>query len=244
MKGNFRLLKFIFLFLVIFYTGDELQSQTKDPDEILTKVKEAFKIVKDYEVDIHIKVDVNFLKVPESDAKLYFKQPDKIHIESEKFVLLPKQGLNFSPLVLLNEKYTALYDREDTIRGVKTCVVKVIPIGNSSDVILSTLWIDQTRDLIIKIESSRKPVGTFSIDFTYEKYNDQYEMPSTMIFTFTVDRMRIPRGMNGQLDMEDETDSEKSGSREGKVYISYSNYKVNQDLSDELFENTEMDGKK
>ena len=244
MKGNFRLLKFIFLFLVIFYTGDELQSQTKDPDEILTKVKEAFKIVKDYEVDIHIKVDVNFLKVPESDAKLYFKQPDKIHIESEKFVLLPKQGLNFSPLVLLNEKYTALYDREDTIRGVKTCVVKVIPIGNSSDVILSTLWIDQTRDLIIKIESSRKPVGTFSIDFTYEKYNDQYEMPSTMIFTFTVDRMRIPRGMNGQLDMEGETDSEKSGSREGKVYISYSNYKVNQDLSDELFENTEMDGKK
>ncbi|MCZ6703414.1 MAG: hypothetical protein O6940_10285 [Ignavibacteria bacterium] len=244
MKGNFRLLKFIFLFLVIFYTGDELQSQTKDPDEILTKVKEAFKIVKDYEVDIHIKVDVNFLKVPESDAKLYFKQPDKIHIESEKFVLLPKQGLNFSPLVLLNEKYTALYDREDTIRGVKTCVVKVIPIGNSSDVILSTLWIDQTRDLIIKIESSRKPVGTFSIDFTYEKYHDQYEMPSTMIFTFTVDRMRIPRGMNGQLDMEDETDSEKSGSREGKVYISYSNYKVNQDLSDELFENTEMDGKK
>lgn len=244
MKGNFRVLIYIFLFSIVFYAGDQLQSQTKDPDEILIKVKEAFKIVNDYEVDIHIKVDVNFLKVPESDAKLYFKQPDKIHLESEKFALLPKQGLNFSPLALLNEKYTALYEGEDTIRGVQTCVVKVIPIGNTSDVILSTLWIDQSRDLIIKIESSRKPTGTFSIDFTYEKCNDEYEMPSTMIFTFTVDRMRIPRGMNGQLDVEDGTDSEKSGPIEGKVYITYSNYKVNQNLPDELFENTEMDGKK
>jgi len=74
----------------------KLLSQTKDPDLILTRVKEAFTVIEDYEVDVHIKIDVEFLKVPEGDAKLYFKQPDKIHVESEKFALLPKL-VNDSP---------------------------------------------------------------------------------------------------------------------------------------------------
>jgi len=230
-----RSLKFIFLFLMIFFSVSEFSPQSKDPDEILDRVKAAFKKIEDYEVDIRVKIDVNFLKVPDSEAKLYFKQPNKIHVESEKFALLPRQGLNFSPVGLMSGKYTALYEREDTIGNILTSVIKIIPIGNESDIILSTFWIDQSRDLIMKVESSRKPMGTFSIDFTYEKYDDHYELPSQMEFTFTVDRMMFPRGMDGQSD-DDEDSDKKINSKTGKVYITYTNYKVNQGLPDELFE--------
>ena len=226
----------ILLLLIILLSVNELFSQSKDPDVILERVKEAFSDIEDYEVDVHIKIDVEFLKVPEGNAKLYFKQPDKIHVESEKFALLPKQGLDFSPVALLDEKYTAIFEGDTAINNIQTSVVKIIPIGSSSDVILSTLWIDQARNLIMKIESSRKPTGTYTIEFTYEKYQDKYELPSTMHFSFTVDRMRFPKGMAGQMESENGKASEKTGPVIGNVYLNYSNYNVNQNLPDELFD--------
>ncbi len=234
-------LKFVFLFLMFFITVNEFSPQSTDPDEILEGVKEAFTKIEDYEVDIRVIIDVDFLKVPDSEAKLYFKQPNKIHVESEKFALLPRQGLDFSPLGLLSGKYTALYEREDTIRNIPTSVVKIIPLGNDGDIILSTFWVDQSRNLIIRVESTKKPTGTFTIDFTYEKYDDYYELPSKMEFTFTVDKMMFPRGMDGQAD--DEDSNYKSDSKTGKVYITYTNYEVNQGLPDELFETENHESK-
>jgi len=236
-----RKLKFIFLFLMIIFSVSEFSPQSTDPDEILDGVKEAFKKIEDYEVDIRVKIDVDFLKVPDSEARLYFKQPNKIHVESEKFALLPRQGLDFSPLGLISGKYTALYEQEDTIRNIPTSVVKIIPLGNDGDIILSTFWVDQTRNLIIRVESTKKPTGTFTIDFTYEKYDDHYELPSKMEFTFTFDRMMFPRGMDGQSDDDDSND--KSDNTTGKVYITYANYKVNQGLPDELFETENNESK-
>jgi len=237
-----RNLKFVSLFLMIIFSASQFFPQSKNPDEILDGVKEAFKKIEDYEVDISVKIDVDFLKVPDSEAKLYFKQPNKIHVESEKFALLPRQGLDFSPLGLLSGKYTALYEREDTIRNVPTSVVKIIPLGNDGDIVLSTFWVDQTRNLIIKVESTNKPTGTFTINFTYEKCGDHYELPSKMEFTFSVDRMMFPRGMDGQLDNDDDS-NKKSNSTTGKVYITYTNYKVNQGLPDELFETESNESK-
>jgi len=232
------------LLLIILLSGKNINSQSKDPYEILNRVKEAFKIVEDYEVDVHIKIDVEFLKVPEANAKLYFKQPDKIHVESEKFALLPKQGLDFSPVALLDDKYTAIYEGDTTVRNITTSIVKIIPIGSNSDVILSTLWIDQTRDLILKIESTRKPTGTYTIEFTYNKYLDKYDLPSSMHFSFTVDRMKLPKGMGGRLEPDNGTDSEKSGPITGNVYLNYTNYVINQNLPDSLFDGSDKKGLK
>ncbi len=90
--------KIIVIFLAINFL---IIPQKKDPDQILQKVVANFEKIKDYEVDVNIKVDVEFLKVPESNAKIFFKQPDKIALKSEGFAMLPKNGFNFSPASLL-----------------------------------------------------------------------------------------------------------------------------------------------
>lgn len=231
--------KFILFLLILFCVTSNLKSQSKDPDLILERVKEAFNKIEDYEVDIHLKIDVEFLKMPESDAKLFFKYPDKLHVESEKFALLPRRGLNFSPSNLISEKYTAIYEREDTIRNITVSVVKVIPIGNDNNVILSTFWIDQSRDLILKVESSRKPYGTFTIELTYDLYDDQYELPSYLEFTFTVDPSMLKRQRDMDMNQDKPEQKEKGETKTGKVFISYSNYKVNTGLPDELFEDNQ-----
>ncbi len=225
--------KFLFFILLYSITGF---SQSKDPDEILDSVIIAFEEIEDYVVDVNIKVDVAFLKVPEANAKIYFKQPDKVHMESEGFALLPKQGMNFSPLGFLKTDYTALYDKEVELNGTGISVIKIIPLDESSDVILSTFWIDQSKNRIMKVESSRKPSGTFSIDLTYPEDKPDFLLPASMVFTFAIEEMHFPTGITGDSDSENNNENEKEDKdKTGKVYIYYSNYKINQGLSDDLF---------
>jgi len=225
--------KILFLILLFSVTGF---SQSKDPDEILDNIIKAFEEIKDYIVDVNIKVDVAFLKVPEANARIYFKQPDKVHMESEGFALLPKQGMNFSPLGFLKTDYTALYDKEVELNGTNVSVLKVIPLDERSDVILSTFWIDQLNNRIIKVESSRRPGGTFSIDLTYPRDKPDFLLPATMVFTFAIEDIRFPTGITDDSNSESNSEIEKEDKdKSGKVYINYSNYKINQGLSDDLF---------
>jgi outer membrane lipoprotein-sorting protein len=225
------------LVLIFILLSVSPNAQTKDPDEILQKVKDEFKKVEDYIVNVRIKVDVSFLKIPEREAKIYFKQPDKIHIESEGFAMLPKQGLNFSPLGLLESKYTAFYEKNDVIKDIPVVVIKVIPLESNSDIILSTFWIDTARNLILKIESSRRPTGLFTIELDYKQIEKEYVLPSSMIFTFTVDPSLMPRGFSNE--MEDDAKKENGDDKKfktGKVFINYYNYKVNTGIKDDFFE--------
>jgi hypothetical protein len=126
-----------------------------------------------------------------------------------------------------------LFDREEVLNGVNTTVIKVIPLGSESEVILSTLWIDVSRNLIMKIDSSTKPDGSVIIEFQYLKTSEGFYLPSTMIFSFDVDKVRFPTGVTGEINSEEKDDNMKPNT--GKVIISYSNYRVNQGLSDEMF---------
>ncbi|MFZ1517414.1 MAG: hypothetical protein WAU11_01490 [Ignavibacteriaceae bacterium] len=224
----------IILILVLVKIG---LAQSKDPNEIINNVITNFNKVSDYQVDVNIKVDVEFIKVPETKAKIYFKQPDKVHLESEGFAMLPKNGMEFSPSSLLNKDFTAIYEQDVNLNGLKTSIVKVIPLGDHGDVILSTLWIDQKNNLIQKVESTTKTNGTFSIDFTYGA-NINYPLPSKIVFSFNVDKMNIPATISGETNTE-KSDKKKKNSdsrTKGQVIVNYSNYIVNKGVPDSIFE--------
>ena len=209
-------------------------AQSNDPDLILKNVKQEFSTVKDYVADIKIKVDVKVLKVPETRAKIYFKQPDKIHIESEGFAMIPRKGLDFSPSSLLKDKYSAFYQKEDFVDGIKTAVVKVIPLEDNSNIILSTLWIDQAKNVIRKIESTTKTNGTFTIILSYNSYN-KFPLPDSMTFQFDMSRVDlVPNEFNDRI--EKKNNKKTLAGLVGKVYIIYSNYIVNKGISDSIFE--------
>ncbi len=224
----------ICLFLLLAQLGF---SQSKDPDAIINSVITNFNIVKDYQVDVNIKIDVEFLKVPETKAKIYFKQPDKTHLEAEGFAMLPKNGMEFSPSSLLKKDYTAIYEQDVDLNGVQTSIVKVIPTGDKGDVILSTLWVDQKKQLIRKVESTTKTNGTFTIDFSYDD-KIKYPLPTKIIFSFNLDKMNIPATISGETNTENTNKKDKhSDSRtKGKVIVNYSNYQVNKGIPDSIFE--------
>jgi len=212
-------------------------SQSKDPNDIINGVTTNFNKVNDYQVDVNIKVDVEFIKVPETKAKIYFKQPDKVHLEAEGFAMLPKNGMEFSPSSLLKKDHTAIYEQDVDLNGFKTSIVKVIPLGDNGEVILSTLWIDQQKQVIRKVESTTKTNGTFSINFTYDD-KIKYPLPAKIVFSFNMDKMNIPATISGETNSEksDKKNKNSDSRTKGKVIVNYSNYQVNKGIADSIFE--------
>lgn len=207
----------------------------KDPDQIVKNLQKKFMEVKDYEADVKVKVDVDLLKVPESNSRIYFKQPDKVKIKSQSFSLIPKDGVNFLPKLFAKKEYTYIYVREENLNGVKTSVIKLIPLNESGDVLLSTLWVDEAKSVIRKAEVSTKLNGTFNIDLNYN-YFDSYYMISSMKFSFDLSNIDVPKNIGG--DQQNNTAPRSRGKKptKGNVYITYTNYKVNKGISDSVFE--------
>lgn len=219
---------------LLFFLIVGINAQTTNPDEIVNFVITKFNQVKDYEVDIDIKVDVEFLKVPDSKAKLYFKHPDKVKLKSEGFALLPKDGIDFSPSSIIKGNYTAIFERTEILDGIKTSVIKIVPLNQTTNIILSTIWIDNNNHVIRKVESTTKIQGTYTIELFYDdKFN--YPLPKQMIFSFNLDKMNLPETFTN-MSPKSKNKKFKDGPVIGKVYVNYSNYKVNINLSDKIFE--------
>lgn len=223
------------IILFILFVIIEIFPQQKLADELINSVITNYKKVKDYEVDVEIKVDVDFLKVPDAKAKIYFKQPDKIRLKSEGFALLPKEGLDFSPAALVKKDYTAIYEQDVILNGKKVSMVKVIPIGEQSNIILSTLWIDPIDKVIRKVESTTKTNGTFTIELSYDE-SFKYPLPEKMVFSFNIDKLNLPKAFSTDGNPPSKKKRLPDAPTKGNVFVKYSNYKVNIGIPDSVFE--------
>lgn len=223
-------MKKLFIFLITISIS--LSAQSKDPQKILEKLKNQFNTIKDYTVDAKIKVDIDFIKVPDMAAKIYFKQPDKMKMDSEAFAMLPKQAFNFSPNKLLSFEHTAVYSGNEKINGKNVDVIRVIPKSDSAEIILSTLWIDNENGYLRKVESTSRQGGTFKIELAYNN-NLKYPLPKSIKLLFDMPKMNFPR--QPSQNSENKNDKQPDKPRQGAVVIEYSGYKVNQGLSDNIF---------
>jgi len=228
--------KYLFFFFLIISVN--LIAQQRDANKLLNSIKQKFEKVKDYQADISIKVDISFLKVPESKATVYFKQPDKVKIDSKGFAMLPKQSVNFSPADLLNGDFNAFYVKSETVDNHELEVIKIIPNNDSLDIILSTLWIDEALSLIRKVETTGKRTGTTTIDLEYE--NPAYSLPSKVKFSFNLGNINMPEQLQQKQDSDEQQHQRRRGqSLSGTVILSYSNYKINKGIPDSFFEKRE-----
>ena len=232
------IIMFLFCSIVLF-------GQQKDPGKLLQNVIQKFDKVNDYQADLSLKVDISFVKIPDMKATRYFKQPDKVHIDSKGFALLPKQSVNFSPTTLLKGDYTALFVKTEMLDGHETDVIKIIPDNDSSDVILSTLWIDEGQNVIRKVVTNGKQSGTTTITLSYD--NTKYSLPSKIIFSFNMGNVDMPDQMQQQIPQQNQAKGNPRhnmfNSLSGNVTITYSNYKINKGIPDSIFEEKDNSGK-
>ena len=225
---------FILLFVSVSF---QAASFSQDATTLVNKVKAKLDKVNDYVAEGSMKTDVIFIKAPVGRVKVYYKKPNHFKLKRDGGIsILPKGGVtvNMSTLVAGND-FVALASGDAVVNGTKVKVVKLLPTTDNSDVVLSTLYIDETNLLILKASTTTKENGSFEIEMTYGKYM-AYSLPDKVIFSFNTKDYKMPKGVALEFDDEQKvTEAEKIKRKKGRVQINYSNYTINKGVDDSLF---------
>ena len=208
----------------------------QDVNAVLEKVRSKLSLVKDYQASGIMKLNVSFLKVPDSKVSVLYKKPDKFRIKQEKGIsLVPKGGISINlNSMLSNGKYTAVDAGTSIIAREQVKVIKLLPLDEESDVVLSTLYIDPKSYLVKKAVSTTKENGSYTVEFTYKKYRD-WALPDELLFTFNTKDYKLPKGMTFDYDEDNKIDTTKVKDTKGEVRISFQNYVINKGVRDEMF---------
>lgn len=215
-----------------------LQVQAQDADKLVKDIRAKLAQVNDYKATGKLKTDVSFLKIPISDIQVFYKKPDRFKVKKEGGIsLLPKGGVsvNLNSLMMM-DKVTAVNAGESVLQGVKVKVVKLLPLDENSDLILTTLYIDADRLLIYKSVTTTRDNGTYDMQMTYGRY-EKYGLPDKVIFSFNTKDYKLPKGVTFEYEAGEKPQQTQDAlkNKKGKVEITYSSYAINQGISEAVF---------
>lgn len=225
-------MKVYWLIGLLFLTVCSVEAQTAD--ELVKKVKAKMDKVNDYIATGKMKTDVVFIKAPVANIKSYYKRPNRFKIKRDGGIsLLPKGGVsvNVSSL-LLSDDYTAIDAGQTTINNLVVKIIKLLPLKENSDVVLTTMYIDEKNLLIRKASTTTKDNGTFDMEMQFGKYAE-WGLPDKVIFSFNTKDYKLPKGITLEYD-DGSKKQELPKNKKGKVEISYSSYIINKGVTDEM----------
>ena len=208
----------------------------QDATELIKKVKSKSDKVNDYTAQGKMKIDVSFIDAPDSKVTVYFKKPDKFKVKKNGGIsLLPKGGVSVNAGTLLaDDNYDAVAGKDTKINGIDTKVVKLLPRDENSNVVLTTLYIDEKNLVIKKATVITKENGSYEIELDYGKYMD-WGLPDKVVFSFNTKDYKLPKGVTFEYEKGDKKKAETSKNKVGKVEIIYSGYVINKGVDDRLF---------
>lgn len=226
-------LKKIIAFIVCFIFSQT--SEAQNPNKILSLVYAKLNKANNYSVDVNIKVDLPFIKMLPINAKIYFKQKDKFKVDSKSIAIIPKQGfVQLNKLINDTNSFTAVYQSNELVNGVKISLINVIPLNDTGDVVLGKLWIDEQQQLILKSQITTKLNGTILTTYEY-KTQKAYGLPDLMVFEVDIKKFKIPKAVAADINTTQKKEAEKAG-KKGKIFIKLSNYIVNSGIDDKVFD--------
>lgn len=209
-------------------------SSAQTAAELVKKVKAKMDRVNDYVAAGKMKTDVVFIKAPVANIKSYYKKPNRFKIKRDGGIsLLPRGGVsvNVSSL-LLTDDYTAIDAGQTTLNKIPVRIIKLLPLNDNSDVVLTTMYIDEANLLIRKSSTTTKDNGTFDMEMQFGKYAE-WGLPDKVIFSFNTKDYKLPKGITLEYD-DGSKKQELPKNKKGKVEISYSSYIINKGVTDEM----------
>jgi hypothetical protein len=183
--------------------------------EVLSRVQAAYKDVKDYTAQVKLATDIPDLAIPDRTFKVYVKRPDKVKIESDRLIVVPKDALLVGNLEghLAEAGRLVLVGVNRQEPRPRYCI-KVFPEqAEERDRLL--LWIEGERWTLAKSEIWAGPNRLLTVYWKHVKVGDKFWMPREV-------RCEVSGGVLG-------------GSRPGTITITFTDYQVNRGLSDAIF---------
>lgn len=213
-------------------------SRAQDANELIMKVKEKLALVNDYQAEGVMKTDVSFMKVPESKVTIYYKKPDKFKIRKQDGIsIVPKGGGNINLASLFEgSNYTAVPAGKGTVNGSPAAIIKLLPLDEKSDIVVSTLYIDEKEALVKKAVITTRENGTYEMEMQYGKYTSR-GLPDVITFLFATKDYKLPKGLAFDYDAGEQPSktNTSTGNQKGKIQISYNSYIINKGIANDVF---------
>lgn len=221
----------------LLFVGLLVFAQAQTAEEVIAQVRAKLEKVNDYEAKGKMKTNVVFIKAPVANVKVYFKKPNKLRVKNENGIsFIPKGSVNINLGNIFDN--TGSYDIIDIGKEASTNlrIIKLLPQDENSDVVLSTLYIDEKNALISKAKTTTRDNGTYELEMTYGKYAE-YGLADKVVFSFNTKDYKLPKGVTFDYDdgAKKEKQENKMKDRKGKVEIVYSSYIINKGVADAVF---------
>ena len=201
----------------------QLFSQEVDVLQMLDSASSLLHNIESYSADILVKVDVDFIRMPDKKAHIEYRSPDHYKVESDGFLILPKMGMKPMLKQLDADKFHPIFNGEEVIEGTNCVIINLVPKERKSKIALSTFWIRKNDYRIVRVETFTKKSGSFLVDLFYD---EELPLPSEMHFSFEVSGFNIPVKFIGKSIKIDKTKLKDDEVNAGKVYVTFSNYKI------------------
>lgn len=212
--------------------------QAQDVTVLVAKVKAKLDQVNDYIAEGKMKTDVAFIKAPVGKVKVYFRKPDRFKLQKDGGIsILPKGGISINMRSLLTtERFLALDAGTQLLDGQTLRIVKLLPVEENSDVVLTTLYIDEPGLLIKKAISTTKENGTYEMEMQYGNFR-QYALPDKVVISFQTKDYKLPKGVTLEFSDVDKpkTEAEKLRNKKGRIEITYASYTINKGIAESVF---------
>lgn len=207
------------------------------PEELIQQVRTKLEQVNDYQAKGKMKTNVIFIKAPIANIKVYYKKPGKLKIVNEKGIsFIPKGSVNINlSNIFVNTDGFDIIDA-GTENGSGLRIIKLLPKDDNADIVLSTLYIDESKLLIKKSKTTTKENGTYELEMTYGKYAE-YGLADKAIFSFNTKNYKLPKGVTFDYDNGNKKNepADQLKNKKGKVEITYSEYSINKGIPDSVF---------
>ena len=218
--------------MVLFFLSAELIQSQENPSRYLDSFERKYSGLKDYTANVRVHFDIEALKAPDMQAKLYYKSPDKMKVESKGVFFFPREAGYFNPSMFKPEDFEIRLLEHLTYEGRNAVRLQLTPKEMKRDNQRFVLTIDIDRNLILRIDTLAVEGREIKAAIDYGKFGD-FELPTHIEL-----QLEIPPTEPNRM-KEFVPFAQRTKRVTGKVEITYSNYKVNSGLSDEIFKEIE-----
>ncbi|MCF7825575.1 MAG: hypothetical protein K9N29_02905 [Candidatus Marinimicrobia bacterium] len=221
-------------------TVGTLAQDYPNSQEIRNLMLENWERIEDYEVDIKLAVDIPGFRMPSRSIHYLFKSPDKSKVEVKGFAIIPKQGIQ-PFFTFLRDSLTLLVVNDSLVNGKPVFEVALEDTFMNEPGKIS-FFVEKETGNITQAWVSHDGQEFFHLHSEYDQVDGIYLPSSTQInMTFPPDFKNLQRLGKKPTELKDFQTQITDEWLKGSISISFKNYKVNQGLPDNLFEDEAED---
>ncbi|NLO05856.1 MAG: outer membrane lipoprotein-sorting protein [candidate division WS1 bacterium] len=193
-------------------------ASAQSPMQMVERALRATEQVQDYTATVAVTVDAPNLQIPRRTAKVYYKRPDKVHVESQGLTVIPRDALLLGNLAdHLQQHTSASLMGTGQLGGRPVHAIKLSPTDADAQGGRVLVWIDSERYLLLKSEIWRGSNKMLTARFEHARVAGAHWMPQRIVCDVAA----------GSLTGRDEG---------GRIELQFSNYRINTGLPDSIFE--------